>query len=375
MNLTFLCPTFDASGYAEAARSIIFGLLEHGNNIRIIPKDWSQLDAGLPSDQKRKLVDLCGSVILPEGPIVQICAAQFFQPFPDRVNIGVTMLECDRIPQHWARKCNQMDQIWVPSTFNQETFAKSGVNQEKIRVCHLGVEDTRFHPGVAPMSLPEVNDRFLFLSNFEWVPRKGYDLLLQAYLEEFTSQDPVALVIKTYDGSSFDPNGTIMRKTWQRMIEREGVNNPPVLKFLTGGMKYEEIPSFYTAGNCYIIPTRGEGWNLPALEAMSSGIPVITTNWSAHLDFVNDENSYLIAVERMENIPEFGISNDDIYRGSNWAVPLFADIRKWMRHVYEHPQECKQKGMLARENVIRKWSTAKMTTRILYLLHALEGLS
>lgn len=373
MKLTFICPAFDASGYAEAARSIIFGLLDRGYPIRVLPRDWSQLDAGLPSPQKQKLLALCGSGIFPEGPVIQICEAQDFQPVAGRFNIGMTMLECDRLPARWVEKCNQMDQVWVPSTFNQTTFRNSGVRPEKIKVVPVGVNVNRFHPAVTPMTFGQARGRFVFLSNFEWVPRKGYDLLLRAYLEEFTGADPVVLVVKTYDGSQFDPTGAKMHRAWSEMIGMLGVRNPPVLELLTRGMTYDEIPSLYPAGDCYIIPTRGEGWNLPALEAMSSGIPVITTNWSAHLDFVNEENGYLLEVERLEPIPKYGIPNDEIYSGARWAVPSLADIRKRMRHAVEHPAEIKEKGRLAREHAVGHWSTAKMIERIVALLGSVEG--
>jgi glycosyltransferase involved in cell wall biosynthesis len=374
MKLTLRCPVFDASGYAEAARSIIFGLLQQGNAVRVLPRDWSQLDAGLPFAQKQKLMELCSSEPLPEGPILHICIAQEFQPFPGRINIGITMLECDRIPQHWVEKCNQMDQIWVPSTFNQQTFLHSGVHGEKMKVVPIGVDAERFRPSVTPMALlPRQEERFVFLSNFEWIPRKGYDLLLRAYLEEFTGSDPVLLVIKAYDGSQFDPSGDKMHRTWIEMTAKLGIRKPPRLKLLTQGMAYDDLPSFYASGDCYIIPTRGEGWNLPALEAMSSGVPVITTNWSAHLDFINEKNGYLIAVERLEPIPKQGIPNDAIYDGARWAVPSLSEIRKWMRFAVEHPEDLKEKGRRAREQVIREWSTAKMTERIHALLRTMEG--
>lgn len=373
MKLTVICPAFDASGYAEAARSIIFGLMDQGCMIRVIPKDWSQLNAGLPLQQKERLLSVCGTDILPEGPIMQMSGAQYFYRFPDRINIGITMLECDRLPLTWVEKCNQMDQIWVPSLFNRQTFTKSGVKGEKIRVIPLGVDTDRFHPVVPPMKVDKIEGRFVFISNFEWVPRKGYDLLLRAYLQEFTQSDPVALVIKTYDGSDYDPAGIKMHHEWSALIKEMKVTNPPALTFITTGMTYDELPSFYTTGDCYIIPTRGEGWNLPALEAMSSAIPVITTNWSAHLDFLRDENSYMIGVERLELIPRFGIPNDEIYHGSQWAVPSLSDIRRWMRHAVEHPEEVKQKGKQAREHVSLQWSTVKMIERISALLNACGG--
>ncbi|WP_372660607.1 glycosyltransferase [Cohnella sp.] len=370
--LSFFCPLFDASGYAEAARSIILALLERGYEIRVIPKDGNQLDAGLPALQKQKLLKLCGASVFPDGPIIHICAAQFFLPVWGRINIGMTMLECECLPQNWVTRCNLMDQVWVPSTFNLKTFCKSGVREEKIRVVPIGVDVNRFHPAVEPMPLTGSQSRVVFVANFEWIPRKGYDLLLRAYLEEFTALDQVMLVIRTYDGNCFDPEGTKMHHTWNEMIQNRNIENPPFLQLITHGLSYEQIPSFYTAGDCYIIPTRGEGWNLPALESMASGIPVITTNWSAHLDFVNRENGYLIEVEHLAPVPRFGIPSDAIYNDSRWAVPSLSHIRKWMRYAVEHPEDIREKGKLARQQVVRNWSTVKMADRIDSLLNAIR---
>ncbi|TFE27181.1 glycosyltransferase [Cohnella luojiensis] len=370
--LTVFCPLFDASGYAEAARSIIFALIADGYEIRVIPKDGNKLDAGLPALQKQKLLQLCGTSVFPDGPIIHICAAQFFLPVWGRINIGMTMLECDSLPLNWVTRCNLMDQVWVPSTFNEQTFLGSGVRQEKIKVVPIGVDVNRFHPEVAPLHLERDHGRFVFLSNFEWIPRKGYNLLLRAFLEEFTGSDHVLLVIKTYDGSGYDSIGTRMCRYWNEMVDSINVSDPPLLQFITHGLSYEQIPSFYRAGFCYIIPTHGEGWNLPALEALSSGIPVITTNWSAHLDFVNLENGYLIEVEHLASIPRFGIPSDAIYNGSRWAVPSLSYTRKWMRYAVEHPEEIKEKGKLARQQVVRNWSTVKMVDRIDSLLFAIR---
>ncbi|MGE7906609.1 glycosyltransferase family 4 protein [Peribacillus sp. NPDC094092] len=364
MEISIIGPTFDASGYAQALRTIVFGLKDLGFMIRIIPKDWSQLNAGLSPSQIKQLQEMSGSQVLPEGPILHITIAQDFHPIPGRINIGMTMLECDSIPKHWVEKCNQMQKIWVPSTFNKGTFIQSGVQKEKISVIPIGVDTNHFNLNAKPLNLFNTEGRFVFVSNFEWVYRKGYDLLLKAFLEEFTFNDPVALVIKTYDGSNFDPNGDKFIKEIKEMINQMKIVNPPMINLITEGLDTESIPSYYGIGNCYIIPTRGEGWNLPALEAMACGLPVITTNWSAHLDFINQQNGYLIPSLGLELIPRFGIPNDDIYNGSRWAVPSLTDTRKLMRYAVENPKEVQQKGLLARKEVEHQWSNSNMIGKV-----------
>lgn len=372
MHVTIIGPMFDGSGYAEAARSIIFALLRSQFMIRAIPRDWSQLDAGLPAEIRNMLSAISGKEVGEKGPIIHIREAQDFHPIDGRYNIGFTMLETDRLPPLWVEKCNRMEQVWVPSTFNMESFLKSGVHPEKLRLVPLSVDIQRFHPNVSPMKGLREPDQFLFITNFEWVPRKGYDILLQAYLEEFSSADPVKLVMKTYDGSCFEPKGSKMRQAWECMVETRNIQPPPAVDFITCGLSFDEIPSFYTAGDIYVIPTRGEGWNLPALEAMSSGIPVIATNWSAHLDFITPENGFLIDIEGLEWVPKYGIPNDEIYDGARWAVPSVASLRKWMRYAFEHRTEVRNKGRLAREDVVLHWNSRLMEERIHGLLRSVK---
>ena len=53
-------------------------------------------------------------------------------------------------------------------------------------------------------------------------------------------------------------------------------------------------PGLYKACDCFVIPTRGEGWGMPITEAMSMGLPVIVTNWSGTTAFVDESVGYMI---------------------------------------------------------------------------------
>ncbi|MDN4523634.1 glycosyltransferase [Fictibacillus fluitans] len=371
MNVTIVGPTFDASGYAQTLRTIALGLHKQGKTVRVIPRDWSKLDSGISGEERLNLIKICGDGILPDGPIIQINIAQEFYPIPGRVNIGMSMLECDRIPKQWVEKCNKMSQVWVPSTFNKETFKESGVIEEKIKVIPIGIDTTRFSPEALPIKLPDLEDHFVFISNFEWVPRKGFDILINAFLDEFNSNEKVALLIKTYSGSNFDEEGKEIRSNLRTIIEKKKKNQYPLIKLITHGFSPDQLPSFYTAGNCYVIPTRGEGWNLPALESMACQIPVITTNWSAHLDFINESNGFLINIEGLENIPEFQTRNDMVYKGMKWSIPSYADTRKLLRFTFDNPLIVKKKGELAREDVVQWWDVTNMMENIKPILEKL----
>jgi glycosyltransferase involved in cell wall biosynthesis len=65
-----------------------------------------------------------------------------------------------------------------------------------------------------------------------------------------------------------------------------------------------DIPRLYAAVDCFVLPTRGEGWGLPIFEAMAMGLPVIATNWSGQVDFMNENNAFPIRVDKL--VPSWG---------------------------------------------------------------------
>lgn len=368
MNLIDIGPVFEAVGYAEVNRNILLNLHRRGVNIRLIPKRLGVTSVGLDPREEElfsRMINNSGTMVNPVSLFVFIGA--FFSPTPGSYSIGLTMLESDRIPASWVGRCNMMNEIWVPSTFNYHTFTASGMPAEKVRVMHLGVDADRFRPGVPPLYIPGRRG-FAFLSVFEWIPRKGYDLLIRAFLEEFRADEDVCLILKVHDNSSYDPNGVKIKGEVDNLRAQVGSSGPPII-VMASILPPAAVPQLYAAADCFVLPTRGEGWNMPAMEAMACGLPVISTRWSAHLDFMNADNSYLVDIEGLEPIPRFGIANDAVYDGAYWARPSVAHLKRLMRQVYENRDAARAVGMRAsgyvRERFSWDSSTGKMYERLL----------
>ena len=195
--------------------------------------------------------------------------------------------------------------------------------------------------------LPPRPDRTLPLAAYrctrcpwQWEERKGWDVLLKAYVQQFTIQDDVCLVLHTYVFRSEAPRDvrppaqslpavsvtkppppsppppppaqthaapdwlvcTQVSSVWKLInafLEREGLAGPdvPCIEVLTKQMDKADMPRLYKAADAFVLPTRGEGWGLPLLEAMAMGLPAIATNFSGHLDFMLPHLSHLIEVD------------------------------------------------------------------------------
>jgi glycosyltransferase involved in cell wall biosynthesis len=354
LNLVWYGVPYDPTGYGEEARGFIGALDRGGARLKIVSRSFYRGVDFLAPEQRGRLAELERAVVDPDrAAVVQhIPANMFSEHLRGRVNIGRTMLETDLIPRDWAERCNRMDEIWVPSRFNVETFSSSGVARDKLRVVPGGVDAAAFHPAAPPARPGERG--FVFLSVFGWFNHKGWDILLKAYCDEFKQHEDVMLLIKTYNHYSNAP--ALIEQQVGHVMRRFGLTYgaAPSFRIITRNMASSLMPGLYTSCDAFVLPSRGEAWGRPYLEAMSCGLPVIGTRWSGNLDFMNDANSYLLEIEGLEDV----YAHVDIkeYAGHRWARPSMDHLRHLMRHVYEHRQEAREKGAAARADVCDRWT-------------------
>lgn len=370
MNLVLIGPAFEPIGYALVVRTLALMLSQQGFNIRLIPQRWGGIP--LPEDPALQKLREMTDPSRPYGDVVLFAGlGSDAIRHPGRYRICLTMLESDRITQEWVTSLNSMDEVWVPSTFNARTFSESGVDPDKIHVMPLGVDSQTFRPEGPKMDIPGAKG-FNFLSVFEWVPRKGWDILLRAFFSEFGADEDVALVLKVQNYCGLDPEGSQVRADIDRI--REEVRNAtgkqefPTVIQIKDVLPDREMPNLYRACQAFVLPSKGEGWSFPIAEAMATGLPVICTRWSAYLDFLNDNNAYLINVAGFEDIAKYGVSCRIVYGDGRWAVPDENHLRRLMRHVFEHRDEAISRGALAREAAERiTWEAAieRMKARLL----------
>ena len=361
-------PFYIPSGYTYEARTLLRHFLSAGFTVRTLPAALRLLRR--PAVLRRlapELYDLHAAV-RGRRPAVELThmPACYFTPLArGAVRIGRTMFETDRLPADWVRACNRMDEIWVPSTFNARTFAESGVREAKIRVMPLGVDTQRFHPGVPPLPIPGARG-FVFLANFAWQQRKGWPILVEAFLREFQPDEDVTLVLKTMP--VFHGRDTVQRQLhrWIRQLGFiPGQTAPIVLDQRV--LPSDTMPRLYAACDAFVLPTRGEGWGFPFLEAMACGKPVIATRWSGPLDFLHEGNAYLIDIEGLVPVGH-SVELGRFYRGHRWAKPSVDHLRALMRHVVEHPDEARARGHRARLEVEQRWDVDQTAARFIEAL-------
>lgn len=362
--------------------------------------------------------------------------------------VGRTMFETDRLPKGWEARLNGMDEVWVPTTFHRDVFARGGVDGAKLHVLGEPVDTNEFDPATVkplPYSLVEgplgqgepTGEAVMgatasggadlvrvtrFLSVFKWEYRKGWDVLLRAFLGEFSRSDPVVLYILTsaYHSTS-DFAGELQR--FQRAFLACSLldDTPDDLLVLHGGgdgrhasaidsglprpsdfcidfgavempsrsntaplpstnssvaesarrlrsamrrllpghlprfrvlrrLSQRELPRLYRSVDAFVLPSRGEGWGRPHVEAMAMALPVIATNWSGPTAYLDSSNGYPLPYTHLRAVPE------GAFAGHLMAEPSERELARAMRTIVTEPGEAQARGRQAREHMVRKFS-------------------
>ncbi len=364
----WIAPFFNPSGYASEAINFALGLDKYihltirnqnpmisDEFINNIPDRWKKTLFRLHRIDPHKWSDdfsyLGNSIFIHHQPGNNLTRFK-----NSAYGIGRTMYETDRIPSSWVDKCNQMDEIWVPSKFNVSTFSKSGVDKNKLVVIPESIDTDILDPDkVNILELPN-RANFNFLSIFEWTNRKGWDILLNAYFKTFKKEDDVCLYLRTYLLSNYDVDTKkLIQDKISLLIEKGGYKKEelPRIELLTKQLPFNDILRLYKSADAFVLPSRGEGWGRPYMEAMAMALPVIGTNWSGNTEFMTNENSYLIDIEELIEIKGNEINS---YIGHKWAQPSEGHLIKILKHIYHNPQEAKKKGLRARQDIIKNFN-------------------
>lgn len=339
-------PIFDPAGYGSVSRNFLRGLAGLGvplKAVNLVGEDHSGLLPEAVNAQLRALLD--GDAGKHPVEIMHSEPGNFAHirnvDFP-AARIGCTIFETDRIPNYWVKPCNTMDQIWVPSRFNRETFASSGVARRKIRVIPYSV-DTDFYRPISERF--EVKGRksfaFLYVSFWDW--RKGFDLLLSAYICEFTKRDDVMLVIRTNDP---DPRSTKSADELRQLllasagIGEAAIEDLPHIVLITEPLTQQELRKLYNSCDLYISTDRANGWGMPCMEAMAMGKAAATIDWSGSTEFMNAANSLLIRpTGRLIPVDQRLVAHRPIYSGHLWAEVTVEEVCRVMRYAFKNRDE------------------------------------
>lgn len=349
-------PLLTKSGYGEHARQIASWLFSHSDKfdiyVELLPwgmTPWitspNQLKGNLfnqileASNKKLDFYDLSIQVQLPNE----------WNPFLAMTNVGVTAgVETDRCHPDWVECVNRMSKVIAPSEFTKQTFLNSGNVTTDIEVVPIAYDSELLTPTARPLEL-SLKTSFNFLSvgmltgNSPETDRKNLLYMLKWFCESFSDKPDVGLILKTSSVRLTHLDRAYVTNVLNSVLTNIGLKENPKIYLLHGDLSTSEMAALYQEKTvkAFLLPTHGEGFGIPVLEAAVSGLLVIATNWSAHTEFLN-KGKWLSVSSSLVPVPQARIDNKIFVPGAQWAQPSEREFKERLVKFYEQPQKPKQ---------------------------------
>jgi glycosyltransferase involved in cell wall biosynthesis len=292
---------------------------------------------------------------------VAISIARSF-PKASRIRWFVHVLsETTRVAPALVRGLDYYDEVWAPAQFEMDALVNSGLRHPHLHKVCDAVDTDLFRPGAVPLPIPGRRG-FCFLTLSQYVPerldmietpqclhdlalvwnhaRKGIEVLLRAFLQEFGPDEDVCLVVKsTHDGDK-------VRAAVSRLCAELGWPAARCKQIipLGGWTETEDLPRIYAAADAFILVSRGEGWGRPLAESMAMGVPSVGTRFGGNTEFMNAENSYLVDYTPVAVSSTMGKKFTSL---GEWAEPSVPHLRERLRAILTDIDEARRRGRVA----------------------------
>lgn len=355
--LVIRSPLFDPSGYAEDGRMLLKAAAHGSRAVTAVEIPWSDSPCRLPDSDTALYRALLRGSPPTNAMSLTNCIPTLCLPDPEtNFNVLRTLFETDRIPEFWLPHIEPFDEVWVAARHNAEAFRRSGVAPERIRILPEFVDTTLFSPIGKRLNLPKfLTNRFVFLSVFDWQQRKGWDLLLRAFCEEFSAGDRVGLLLKITKVHGYSMEQ--IRAQIDSLLRPlgKGLDDRPEICLWDATLDQCEMAELYRSVDAFVLASRGEGWGRPYMEAMATCLPTIGTAGSGNQDFMNENNSFLVETTLVE-VPEQAANEIHVYRGHLWQEPQPASLRKAMRAAHRDKRRATAIAKRARKDMEERYS-------------------
>jgi glycosyltransferase involved in cell wall biosynthesis len=288
MNINVSAP-INSTGYGIASYNIIKGLSSLNNIISYFP-------IGQPSVETQEDHTFVSN-ILKQRYLCDINAPhlKIWHQFDLLEHVGrgpyfaFPFFELDTFSDIEINSLKTPDGIFTTSQWAADVVSKHV--STPVHVAPLGVDLSIFDK--SKYSQPSDN-KYVFINIGKWEVRKGHDILLELFTKAFPNNPDVELwILASETTNGYSAPAEI--EQWKNMYQ-----NDSRVKLFSGFAQHSEIAELISKANCGIFPSRAEGWNMELLECMAMNKPVITTNYSAHTEFCNKDNSYLVDISATE---------------------------------------------------------------------------
>lgn len=234
--------------------------------------------------------------------------------------------EIDTLSPNEQHHLNFSDYIFVASKWGKQILENNGVTRP-ICIAPLGVDNVIFNMS-NKMNI-KLNNNYIFFHIGKWEKRKAQDFLIQAFDHAFDINDNVELWLLPHNPFLTEEQ----QSQWLRLVSSAKLSSK--IKVFGRLPTQLHLAEFISRGDCAIFPSRAEGWNNEIPECMAMNKPIIATNYSAHTEYCDKNNSYLIDIDELEP----AIDNQWFFGNGKWAKlgkKQLEQTVEHMRYVYNN---------------------------------------
>jgi len=358
------CPIDCYAGYGARSRDIVKAIIEMDKyDVKILPQRWGATPKGFIKDNPEwsfLTKHILNTPQLPAQPEIwmQITVPNEFQPV-GKYNIGCTAgIETTIAPGEWVEGCSRMNLILGSSKHTIEVlknskFEKRDNQTQQVvgriewngdsEVIFEGADVEVYKPVKSNFDLSSIKEDFAYLFVGHWMQgqlgedRKNVGLLVKAFFETFKNKTKKpALILKTSQvGSSYMDRDEILKKIKAIKDSCKSTNLPNVY-LLHGEFTNEEMNEIYNHSKvkAMVNLTKGEGFGRPLLEFSLTNKPIITTNWSGHIDYLNPEFVTLLPGRLTKVHPT--AANGMLMQEAEWFSVDYGQVGYYMKDMFEN---------------------------------------
>jgi glycosyltransferase involved in cell wall biosynthesis len=287
MNINLNCP-INSTGYGIASLNITKELSKI-DNISLFPIGQSSVQNKEDYELITRLLSN-QDILDPLAPCVKI-----WHQFDLATRIGrgkyfaYPFFELDTFNDREKLHLTIPDQLFVSCQWAKDVMINNGI-KSTIDIVPLGVDSKIFNHLIPKIN--NIND-YVFLSIGKWEIRKSHELLPEIFKQAFPSQKDVKLIVVASEYSSYSNKDEIL--SWKKLY-----SNDDRITVIPGVNSQDELAQIIANSDCGIYISKAEGWNLELLETMSMNKPAIATNYSAHTEFCDTKNCFLVDIDEKE---------------------------------------------------------------------------
>ena len=318
-------PYRGASGYDRHTRALVREFVRQGVEVELQQLEgWSQ---DLPDHMRETWFDRLAEPVDAETVLHFTMPVQVV-PSPGRRNVNYTMFEADRIPEAWVAAAEHVERIVLTTEAGRLAWRKSGVPAEKLYVSPLGVDGSTFAAPAQPLPLivdarPVASFGTRFLHIAEPRARKNHMGLVESWMRATRRGDDAVLILKV---SLFAARALSAFEADLAMLERQlgkSLSDAAPVLILAETLTDEQIRSLYACATYYVSMSRGEGWDLPMIEAGAAGLTLIAPRHTAYPTYLDEGSAHWIPASEVPARFEGYLGREDRswFEGLSWWEP------------------------------------------------------